>query len=59
MLGYIGHMLFHLWHRARQAVGAVDLVIEGYEPMVDEAAAARASKQVRVGAYLPAFKWLG
>lgn len=46
MLGYIGHLLYQLWHRAAQAVGAVDLVVESYEPMVDEAAAARASKQV-------------
>lgn len=48
VLGYIAHMLFHLWRRAQQAVGAVDLVIEGFEPLVDEVAAARASKQVRV-----------
>lgn len=48
VLGYIGHLLYQLWHRARQAVGAVDLVVESYEPLVDEAAAARASKQVGV-----------
>lgn len=46
MLGYIAHMLYQLWCRAEQAVGAVDLVLEGFEPLVDEAAAARASKQV-------------
>lgn len=51
MLGYVAHMLYQLWRRAEQAVGAVDLVLEGFEPLVDEAAAARASKQVwgRVG----------